>query len=130
MSRDTERVTVTVTLPAYQREEWTAAAERLEMSRAEFVRTMVQAGRRRFDLDGGPTDRAEGGSPPAPPGGDGLEGRVHGVVRDRGPLSWDALREAVANDLEERLERTLTDLQASGRIRYSGREGGYVAADE
>lgn len=129
MSRDTERVTVTVTLPAYQREEWTAAAERLDMSRAEFVRTMVQAGRREFG-SGEPTDRAEGDSPPASPGGDGLEDRIHGVVRDRGPLSWDALREAVASDLEERLERTLTDLQASGRIRYSGREGGYVAADE
>lgn len=130
---DTDRATVRVGLPAYQKDEWVAEAEAMGMSQAEFVRTMVQAGRHEMGLadegDGG-TDPAESRSDPVPPGGGSLEDRVHGVLRREGPLSWDALLRAVADDFEDRLDDTLAELQASGRVRYSGREGGYVAADE
>ncbi|ESP89140.1 DUF5805 domain-containing protein [Candidatus Halobonum tyrrellensis] len=129
---DTDRVAVRVSLPAYQKAEWVAEAEAMGMSQAEFVRTMVQAGRHEMGLDESDeeTDPAETRSDPTSPGGDGLEDRVHGILRREGPLSWDALLRAVADDFEDRLDDTVAELQASGRVRYSGREGGYVAADE
>ncbi|MFT4957036.1 MAG: hypothetical protein ACI9EZ_000344, partial [Halobacteriales archaeon] len=46
---DTERSVVKTYVPAYQKALWQRQAETLEMSQSEFVRTMVQAGRRGFD---------------------------------------------------------------------------------
>ena len=57
---DTVRTSVRTYLPEYQKAKWEEHAEELGMSRSEFVRTMVQAGRRGF---------LEGGSPPSDPGG-------------------------------------------------------------
>lgn len=37
-------------VPAEQLEIWDADAEALDMSRAEFIRCMVQAGRRKLEL--------------------------------------------------------------------------------
>ncbi|MEZ3114717.1 DUF5805 domain-containing protein [Halobaculum sp. MBLA0147] len=49
MSTD-EQTPVTTRVPAYQKEAWRADAEELGMSQSEFVRTMVQAGRRELGL--------------------------------------------------------------------------------
>lgn len=40
-----ESVAVKTTVPAYQRDEWDQHADELGMSRSEFLRCMVQAGR-------------------------------------------------------------------------------------
>jgi hypothetical protein len=40
--------------------------------------------------------------------------------------SWDELLAAVTDDIEDRLESTLQDLQSEGRVTYSGRNGGYT----
>jgi hypothetical protein len=141
---DTERVTVRTYLPAYQREAWDGHAEELGMSRSEFVKTMVQAGRRIFDGDvevsddgtgnergaagdGTTGDAATGsdGSPGAAPGTD-LESQVVEALAAGEYRSWDDLLAAVTDDIEDRLEATLQDLQAEGRVRYSGRNGGYT----
>jgi hypothetical protein len=141
---DTERVTVRTYLPAYQREAWDDHAEELGMSRSEFVKTMVQAGRRVFDGDvelsddgtedergaagdGTAGDAATGsdGSPGAQPGAD-LESQVVEALAAGEYRSWDDLLAAVTDDIEDRLEATLQDLQAEGRVRYSGRNGGYT----
>ena len=47
-SNDT-RVTINTYVPEYQRDLWKQHAELLDMNLSEFVRAMVQAGRRDFD---------------------------------------------------------------------------------
>jgi hypothetical protein len=134
---DTSRTTVRTYVPAYQRDEWDEHAEQLDMSRSEFVRAMVQAGRRGFGDEGDGTAQSaaergrseEGGSTDsadANPGGRPMEERVVGVLSEDEFLSWDELLAALTEDMEERLESALQQLQGSNRVRYSGRNGGYT----
>jgi hypothetical protein len=134
---DTSRTAVRTYVPAYQREEWDEHADELGMSRSEFVRTMVQAGRRGFGGEttgsGGSeateasTDSDAGGaSSGADSGGSDLEDRVVDALRSDDYLSWDELLEAVTDDIEAGLEDALQRLQAEGQITYSGRNGGYT----
>ncbi|WIV67267.1 DUF5805 domain-containing protein [Natrialbaceae archaeon AArc-T1-2] len=121
--RDTSKSTVKTYVPAYQKAEWKHHADELEMSQSEFVRTMVQAGRRGFE----PADASaeESNSEDVPPRGDGLETQVLELLSDE-TYSWEELLEAVTNDVESRLDDTLEELQARNRVRYSGRHGGYT----
>ena len=127
---DMSRTVVQAYVPAYQRAEWDEHAEDLGMSRSEFVRTMVQAGRRGY-----------GGDPVAPQQTDdsnssedgaaaaaesGIRDRIVDALEEETALSWDELREAVAGDIEQQIEDALSDLQDAGRVRHSGRKGGYV----
>jgi len=123
--RSTERTAVKTYLPKYQKDEWKAHAEELDMSQSEFVRTMVQAGRRGFEVD--PVEPDRSGSDP---GGEGLEDRVLDVLSREGPQSWDQLVESLTEDLESRLDATLEDLQSENRVIYSGREGGYTLTED
>lgn len=116
---DTSRTSVSTTVPAYQKEEWADHADQLGMSLSEFVRSMVQAGRRGFS---GSEGSSEDTQPETPAGGD-LEARVVSALQDEEVLSWDELIEAVTDDVEAKLDETL---QESGAVRYSGRDGGYV----
>lgn len=121
---DTSRTAVRTYVPAYQKSEWADHAAELDMSQSEFVRTMVQAGRKGFQREasgGASSDRDSGGK--------GLEERVADQLQS-GPLSWDELVERLSGDLESRLDDTLTELQDRNRVRYSGRDGGYVLRDE
>lgn len=131
---DTDRVAVRTYVPAYQREEWDGHADELDMSRAEFVRTMVQAGRRGFDLDDESPDREsnppEGGPEAATPGVGGLEDRVLSLLEAERALSWEELVEGLTDDLEERLDEVLDDLQDANRVRHSGRQGGYAVISD
>jgi hypothetical protein len=127
MPGDDERVSVQTYVPRYQREIWTEEAAERDMSRAEYIRTMVQAGRR--DL-GVAEEAAETGSSSVDPGGEALEERVLDVLASEGPLDWEALRQAVFGDQEERLEAALDELQRANRVRYSGPSGGYRVIDD
>ncbi|PSQ08126.1 hypothetical protein BRC97_01750 [Halobacteriales archaeon QS_6_71_20] len=146
---DTERVAVTARVPAYQKEAWVADADRLDMSQSEFLRTMVQAGRRDLGIaeEFGPpnaADRAEGPdhkepaasagsedvpSPSADPGGSDLEDRLLDALEREGVMSFDGLVESVAGDIEQRVDETMGDLQSRGRVRHSGRDGGYTLVE-
>lgn len=119
-SQDTSRTAVKTYVPAYQKAEWQDHADDLDMSQSEFLRTMVQAGRRGFQ---GGTE--EPGSPDADPGGNGLETRLLELL-SADTYTWDELLEAVSDDIESRLDETLEELQAENRVRYSGRHGGYT----
>ena len=118
-----ERVTVRTYVPAWQREHWREAAEERGMSQSEFVRTMVQAGRRGFDLEGDstidPSNPEDGGDRAVTPGGEvgetGLEDRVLELVEREGPLDWDELVEGLVGDFEDRLEDALGELQSADR---------------
>jgi hypothetical protein len=126
---DTARTSVRTYLPEYQKTEWESHADALGMSRSEFVRSMVQAGRRGF---------LENGSSPADPGGNGSgtgakEADLQPVILDalsEEALGWEELLATVTDDVEGRLEETLQDLQEEDQVRYSGRDGGYTLVDD
>ncbi|WP_435194614.1 DUF5805 domain-containing protein [Natronomonas sp. EA1] len=127
--RDEERVAVRTYVPRYQKELWADEAEDLNMSQSEFVRSMVQAGRREFSFDTTDQPAAESASSGTNPGGQDLEARVLDLLRDGDPRDWDELVEGLTGDIETRLEETLATLQSEGRVIYAGRQGGYVVTD-
>ncbi len=105
----------------------------MDMSQAEYVRSMVQAGRRGFELsseDGEQTNPVEPGFEDETAGVDGLKHRVLDVLRTTEFAGWDTLLAGVTDDIEERLEGALEELQAEDRIRYSGRHGGYTVIED
>ena len=126
---DTERTRVQTYVPAYQKSVWQEHADELGMTQSEFVRTMVQAGRRGF-LDGTETADSGGASSASNPQGEGTEEAVVESLRAEGPLDWDQLVERLSENVEDRLDEALTSLQDQSRLRYSGRDGGYVLTDE
>lgn len=116
MSDDTERVSVRTYIPRYQRQEWDQEADDLEMSRSEFMRTMVQAGRRDFNLeDANPSDQNPD-----------LESQVLDLLQIESPAGFDELFAALTSDIEDQLDETLESLQSTNRIKYSGRKDGYT----
>jgi hypothetical protein len=137
MSSEGERVSVQTYVSSTQRELWREEADELDMNQAEYVRTMIQAGRRSFDLNTNgsslkrnPSKPVEGESPDGTPGGDGLKDRVLNVLRAEEFADWDMLLAGVTDDIEDRLEETLEELQSEDRVRYSGRHGGYTVVDD
>lgn len=132
MEQDTSRVVVQTYLPAYQRDHWDEHADELDMSRSEFVKTMVQAGRRVFDGNVVPQepDDEQASSESSGDGDENLDDRVIEILDQDGPLQWDDLLREISGDIETRLENTLQILQDENSVRYSGRAGGYVLEDE
>lgn len=139
---DSDRVVVKTYVPEQQKSNWKTHADELDMSQSEFVRTMIQAGRRTFNngSDAVPDientsetsnspEVEDGGSSTTTPGGDTLETRVLDAL-ENGSKSWDELLESVTGDLEEDLDETLQTLQEAGTVRYSGRAGGYELNDQ
>ncbi|MDS0221268.1 DUF5805 domain-containing protein [Haloarcula sp. S1AR25-5A] len=134
MASESERTTVRTYIPAYQKERWQAHADDLDMSQSEFVRTMVQAGRSGFEppeAESREEDTTEGDpveprSPDATPGGDGLKDRVQDILADGDYYEWDDILAELTDDIEDRLEETLQELQSENEVQYSGRHGGYV----
>jgi hypothetical protein len=121
---DDDRAVVKTYVPPEQKAAWREHADELDMTQSEYLRTMVQAGRRGF-LDG----VEEGGSRDATPGGDGVEDRVLDALSESEFVSWDELVEAVSEGLEDRVHEAVQSLQADGRITHDPREGGYVLED-
>ena len=122
-SSDTSKTFVKTYVPAYQKQEWKRHADELDMSLSEFVKAMVQAGRRGFT-----PSPVEPDSPDVTPRGNVLETHVLELL-SADTCTWDELLDAVTVDVESRLDETLDDLQSSNRVRYSGRDGGYVLVD-
>ncbi|WP_435153624.1 DUF5805 domain-containing protein [Haladaptatus sp. DFWS20] len=120
MGDETSRTVVKTYIPEYQKDEWQSHADELDMSQSEFVRAMVQAGRKGFEIN--PVETPEGG---ANPGGSELKTRLLETLAAEGHLSWDELVERLAGDFEDRLENVLDELQSANRVQYSGRRGGY-----
>jgi len=127
---DTSRTVVKTYVPAYEKDEWREHADELDMSQSEFVRTMVQAGRRGFfeesDRNTDETPAKETTADNATDATGGLEQRVESVLTPDEYYSWDELLAAITDNIEERLDETLADLQEENVVRYSGRNGGYT----
>ncbi|WP_136715240.1 DUF5805 domain-containing protein [Halorientalis salina] len=126
---DTTRTAVRTYVPSYQKDEWERHADEMDMSLSEFVRTMVQAGRRGFSGGDVPDTDTDSGSDSGG-GTEELEERILAILTESEPLSWDELLTAVTGDIESSLDETLQELQAANRIQYSGREGGYVLGEQ
>ena len=124
---ETDRARVVTYVPTQQKTEWQEHAAELDMSQAEFVRTMVQAGRKDFTLDSATS--VEPGSNGVDPGGDDLETRVIDAIESNGSCSWEQLVETLSTNFEDRLESCLETLLATNQIRYSGRNGGYTRVE-
>jgi hypothetical protein len=120
-----DSVPVKTYVPSYQKEQWREHADRLGMSQSEFVRTMVQAGRRDFEV---PERTVEEES--AEDGSSGLEPQVKTALSGEDHLSWDDLLDRVTDGVEDRLEDTLETLQEANVVQYSGRHGGYRLVEE
>ena len=120
----TDRAVAKTYVPAAQKARWEEHAEALDMSQSEFLRSMVQAGRRGFDLD-----PPEGGPRAATPGVDGLRSRVLGCLRETGTMPVEELVESLTRDLEDEIYGTVEALDDAGAIRYRPREGGYALVE-
>jgi len=143
---DTERSVVKTYVPAYQKQRWQRQADELEMSQSEFVRTMVQAGRRGFEGPAGDDERNDGSTeresePTDSTLDSGSRESTKPMARFDDHLidhlsaddhrAWDELRDALASELvDERLDDALQRLQRENRVQYSGRHGGYTLVDE
>lgn len=128
MSEDNDRVSVQTYVPQYQGEIWKEEAEEMEMSQAEFVRTMVQAGRNRFDLQ--PLEKKEQSPKQDSEDKSTIKNRVCNAISRQGPLEWEELIDALTEDIETKLDRALEELQSDNKIFYDGREGGYKLREE
>jgi hypothetical protein len=127
---DTSRTVVQTYVPAYQRDLWDDHADRLEMSRSEFVKTMVQAGRRQVGDDPDLLPDPDGSTPDEPKeSGQSLDEEVTALLEDADALSWNELLASLTDDIESRLDETLQQLQELNQIRYSGRADGYVLVE-
>lgn len=134
---DAERTAVTTYVPRYQKRAWTDHAEKLGVSRSEFVAMMVQAGRQElYDVRKRTAEKERNGfaveedDPDVEtPGVQSVEDRLLDALREMDHPSWEELVERVAGDVEERVDDTLSRLQAENRVTYAGRHGGYVLDD-
>lgn len=115
-SGDMKRVSTYV--PPEQKDEWKEHADEMDMTQSEFVRAMVQAGRRNFTVDLASQSDSEGGEV-------SLEDTVLSVLEGGETLDWGELVAELTGSVEEDLEDALDALQEQNRVRYSGREGGY-----
>lgn len=130
MPDEADRVTVSTYVPAHQRDRWREDAESLGMSQSEFVRSMVQAGRRGFALEDDSGKPVEGDVPGSNPGSNGLKTDLLELLRSEGPLEWDELVRELTGDLETEIEAILDELQNENQVQHSGRRGGYRIAGE
>lgn len=125
--------TVRVTVPEYQLTEWATHADDLEMSTSEFIRSMVQAGRRGFDettiATNGDTDSGGEGEVATDQTGNGttkgLRTELLEALSASEYRSWSALREHVVDEVEATLDAELRSLLDEGRVEHSPREDGY-----
>jgi len=124
---DDDSVAVKTYVPPYQKERWREHADRLGMSQSEFVRTMVQAGRRDFEVPERPAGEAEseeaGGAVSS-----GLEPRVKELLDPEDGRSWDELVEGLTEDTEDRLDSALDALQERNAVKH-GRDGYVLVAE-
>ena len=121
------RVTINTYVPEYQRDLWKQHAGLLDMNLSEFVRVMVQAGRRDFDI--GTTNNEnilKVNFDDKTPGVSGIKIQLLNFLQNDECLGWDKLVQKLTVALEDELELALTQLQEENLIGYSGRLGGYT----
>lgn len=134
MEEESDRVRVQTYVPAYQKEIWADDANQMGTSQSEFVRMMVQAGRKKFDL---PSSRNSTEQTDASTRTSGkrsneheFKERVLEMLSPDEPCGWDDLIASLTDDIEEELAATLESLQEENVVRHSGPKGGYVLRND
>lgn len=130
--QDTERTSVRTYVPTYQKEAWAEHAEALDMSLSEYVRSMVQAGKRGFEGSTAVSESVDPEEPPsegATPGVDGLESTVVEALSE-GPREFDELVDEVAEDFRREVDDVLARLEDDGRVEHDRLGGGYRVTDD
>lgn len=125
---ETERVSARTYIPEYQRDIWDDHADRLDMTRSEFIRSMVQAGRRGY------TGEAIDETPGA---GDAGDDRLPAIASDAvltaleqlDTVRYEELREILVEDMTRALDAALDELQAENTIIHT-RDEGYTLLDD
>lgn len=121
-----DRTSARVYLSQAEKTDWEAHADELDMSLAEFIRTMVNAGRREFDLE-----PVEIGSHTTNPWGETLEKEVQELLEERGPATVADIHDDLDDVPDDRIDEHLQTLQDHGRIEHIGPGKGYaLTADE
>lgn len=130
---NTDRASVMTYVSPAQKQEWVTHAETLNMSQSEFVRTMVQAGRRDFtvpDRSSITTETASRNTDSTNTQTNSLRARVIDALTADTYHEWDELLAIVSENIEQRLDQALAELQEASIITYSGRHGGYTLRED
>jgi len=125
---DDDRSSIMTYIPQYQKEIWVEHAAALGMSQSEFVRSMVQAGRRDFPVESLVNLPSE--SDDSTREDVDLQERVTALLEEAEVMDWNDLLAEVRGDIETELETALASLQSKNQIRYDGRQGGYVSIND
>ena len=121
------RVTINTYVPAYQCDLWKKHAESLDMNLSEFIRIMVQSGRRGFDIKyQRDIVNSDSKNMHETPGVTSLKIQILSLFNNENCLSWNDIVQSVTHSIEENIESTLKSLQEENLIQYNGRAGGYV----
>ena len=126
---DTSRTVVKTYVPAYQKERWERHADDLEMSTSEFVRSMIQAGRHGFTDGTSNSPESQQDDTETAESSDGIESRVVSILAENEYCSWEELVAELTDNIEDRLDEALGQLQAESRVRHSGRHDGYTLVE-
>ena len=126
---DTSRTVVKTYVPAYQKERWERHADDLEMSTSEFVRSMIQAGRHGFTDGTSNLPENQQDDTETAESSDGIESRVVSILAENEHCSWEELVAELTDNIEDRLDEALGQLQAESRVRHSGRHDGYTLVE-
>lgn len=112
MPKTSKRKRIRTSAPEEQIEIWEAEAEEMNVTRAEYMRLMMQAGRRNFGLAEPETSDSDGIN---------IEERVIETLQEHGEMSWDELVEKAVGDVEEEVEKVIEKLDEKGRVSTSVR---------
>lgn len=113
MPKTDKRKRVRTSAPESQIGTWEAEAEAMNVTRAEYIRLMIQAGRRQFPACETDNDESEGIQ---------VEMRVLDALEENGELTWGELVEEAVGDVEDKVEDAIEELEEQGRVSVSLRE--------
>lgn len=92
----------TASLPEWQKQQWEQEAETMNMTLSCYTRTMVEAGRSKIGVTDTqtPNEFTTGN----------IEDQIRETLAEQGPLSWDALLDAVLQNMENRIDQTVSEM--------------------
>lgn len=113
MPRTDKRKRVRTSAPSEQIDQWEEEADEMNVTRAEYMRLMIQAGRRQFPICDTENTESEGIN---------VENRVLDALEKHGELTWDDLVDEAVGDVEDKVESTIEELDDQGKVSISLRD--------
>jgi hypothetical protein len=110
----TKRVHTSISAPEATMNRWDERAGELDMSRSEYIRTMVEAGDKNLSI-ASPLDSIAADK--------SLKNRVLDLLEEDEYKDWDTVLRELTEEMERELEEILNELLDEGRIDFSPRQG-------